>query len=199
MDSWYVQLVPGLFLLAIMIMFFSNLLQQSPKQPEEKPPTQQDKIRAFNSIVSILAQIQQGAPFKDNEIPSPKPADSHERLQLKLSNAFAHLAITNTEVAAATLHTPGRLFVLTWMQDQGKDPDYQDKREDAQVPQNPLVLFWEKLCLILATNTNISDLKPDSGYHPRIVGVVPPPGYPTASDDSRTNLLDYLDQFPKKW
>ena len=71
--------------------------------------------------------------------------------------------------------------------------------EDAQVPQKPLVLFWEKLYPILMTNTNISDLKPDSGYHPHIVRVVPPLGHSTASDDSRTNLLDYFNQFLKKW
>jgi len=214
-----------------MIKFFSNLFKQSPNQPVLEPPTQQDKIRAFNSIVSILAEIQQGPPFNASEVPSAKPASPHEWLQLKLSNAFAHLAITDTEVAAATLHTPGQLSVLTWMQDQvldDQDTDDQDEPGAAPVPQDPsiwdkfLLMFaddqdtddqdkpgaapvpqdpsiWNKLLLMFATNTKISDLNPKGGYQgPRIVGVAPPPGYPNTSDP-KTNMLDYLDQFPMKW
>jgi len=63
----------------------------------------QDKIHAFNSIVSILAQIQQGPPFQDHEMPYKTPPSALERLQLKLSNAFAHLAVANTDVVAAAL------------------------------------------------------------------------------------------------
>ena len=106
-------------------MFFRNLSKQGPTivQPvQEYIPTPQDKIRAFNSIVSILAQIQQGEPFKYDEIPSANPPDRSEQLQLKLSNAFAHLAVADTsEVVAATLYTPEELAVVTWMQDE--DPN----------------------------------------------------------------------------
>ena len=175
-----------------MIAFFSNLLKQSP-EPVPTPPTQQTKILAFNSIVSILSQIQQEPPFKDNEISSAKPANSQERLQLRLSNAFAHLAIIDVEVAAATMYTPGRFFILAWMQDQ--DPDDPHKPEAA--PQEPSI--WERLLLMIATNTKISDFKAKNNYPgPRIVGVAPPPGYPNASDP-KTSMLEYLDQFPKRW
>ncbi|KIM45295.1 hypothetical protein M413DRAFT_441974, partial [Hebeloma cylindrosporum] len=49
-----------------------------------------DKIRAFNSIVSILAQIRQGELFKDDEIRSSFPPRREEKLKLRLSNAFAY-------------------------------------------------------------------------------------------------------------
>jgi len=178
-------------------MFFRKLFNQGPNiQPVQKDiPTPQDKIRAFNSIVSILAQIQQGEPFKDNEIPIAKPQNRNEQLQLKLSNAFAHLAVADTEVVAATLYTPEELAVMTWMQDQ--DSNDQDKPKATQDTQK--ASFWEKICWLFATNTKIRDLKPGSSYEgPHIVGAMPPLGYPTASD-SKTNMLEYLNEFPKNW
>jgi hypothetical protein len=181
------------------MMFFRKLFKQGPNvqsvQEDIPAPTPQDKIRAFNSIVSILAQIQQGEPFKDDEIPSPNPPDGSERLQLKLSNAFANLAVADVEIVAATLYTPEELSILTWMQDQ--EVNDWDKPEAAQDTQEPS--FWKKICWLFATNTNISDLKPGSSYEgPRIVRATPPPGYPTASD-SRTNMLEYLEEFPNDW
>ena len=152
-------------------MFFRKSFNQGPniQSVQEDIPTPQDKIRAFNSIVSILAQIQQGEPFKDDEIPIAYPPDRSERLQLKLSNAFAHLAVADTEVVAATLYTPEELAVMTWMQDQDSN------------------------------DTKICDLKPGSSYEgPCIVRATPPLGYPTASD-SKTNMLEYLNEFPKNW
>ncbi|KIK01629.1 hypothetical protein K443DRAFT_122323 [Laccaria amethystina LaAM-08-1] len=114
-------------------------VQEDISTPQDKI---QDKIRAFNSIVSILAQIQQGEPFKDDEIPSANPPNRSEQLQLKLSNAFAHLAVAdNSEVVAATLYTPEELAVMTWVQDQ--DSNDQDKPEAAHVTQG--ATFWEKL------------------------------------------------------
>jgi hypothetical protein len=186
-----------------MIAFFSNLLKKRPSQHPLEDPTQQDKIRqdkirAFNSIVSILAQIQVEPPFKGSEVPDAMAVDSHERLQLKLSNAFAHLAITDFEVAAATMYTPGQLFVLTWMQDQHLDGQDKDKAGAAQVPQEPS--FCKSLFLMFATNTMFDDLNPKTSTYPgpRIVGVAPPPDYPNASD-SKKNMLDYLAQLPKNW
>ena len=176
-------------------MFFRNLFSQgSIVQPvqEDIPtpqPTVQDKIRAFNSIVSILAQIQQGEPFKDDEIPSANPPDRSEQLQLKLSNAFTHLAVLDNDVVAATLYTPEELAVVTWMQDQ--DPDDQDKPKAAQDTQK--ASFWQ--------NTKIRDIRPGSSYNssgPRIVKATKPPDYPTA-DDPKTNMLEYLRGFSKNW
>ena len=183
-------------------MFFRKLFKQGPNiQPvQEDIPTPQDKIqdkiRAFNSILSILAQIQQGEPFKDDEIPSANPPDRSEQLQLKLSNAFAHLAVADSsEVVAATLYTLEELAIMTWVQDQ--DPNDQDKPEAAHDTQK--ASFWEKICWLFATNTKIRDLKPGSNYEGlRIVTATPPPGYPTARD-SKANMLEYLSGFPKNW
>lgn len=175
---------------------FNQVLSVLP-QAEENIPTPQDKIRAFNSIVSILAQIQQGEPFKDDEIPSPYPPDRSEQLQLKLSNVFAHLAVAENEIVAATMYTMEELAVLTWMQDQ--DPNDRDKPEIAQDTKKASI--WEKVSWLFATNTRLPDLKPGSDYRnkgPRIVKAEPSPDYPTASD-SRTNLLEYLKGFPKNW
>lgn len=198
-ESWTRRTFSELLNCAPPIMFFRNLSKQGPTivQPvQEYIPTPQDKIRAFNSIVSILAQIQQGEPFKYDEIPSANPPDQSEQLQLKLSNAFAHLAVADTsEVVAATLYTPEELAVVTWMQDE--DPNDWDKPEAAQDTQK--ASLWEKICWLFATNTKTRDLKPGSSYEgPRIVRAAPPPDYPTAGD-SKANMLEYLGGFPKNW
>jgi hypothetical protein len=83
--------------------------------------------------VSILAQIQQGPPFQDNEMPNKNPPNRDERLQLKLSIAFAHLAVADTDVVAVTLYTPEKLTVVAWIQDQNSGD--QDKPEPAQDTQ----------------------------------------------------------------
>jgi hypothetical protein len=158
-----------------------------------------DKIRAFNSIVSILAQIQQGPPFRDNEMSQKNPPNPVERVQLKLSNAFAHLAVANTDVVAATLYTPQALSVMTWLQDQSSDDEDQDKPEAAQDTHQKPRWLWDKICWLFATNTKNTDMRPGSSYPgPRIVKATPPMGYPEGSD-TRVNLLEYLDEFPKKW
>jgi hypothetical protein len=48
--------------------------------------TTREKIRAFNSIISILAQIQQPGPlFQENEMLNKNPPNRAELSQLKLS------------------------------------------------------------------------------------------------------------------
>jgi hypothetical protein len=161
-------------------------------------PTRSDKIHAFHSILAMLAQIQQDDhPLKTEDVMAAKPPSASERKQLKLSNAFAHLAVTDHEVVAATLYAPEGLAVMTWMQDE--EPDGHDKPEAAQ--GTPKAKFWEKMLWVFTTNTRSTDHEPNSAYRkecPRVVGATPPPGYPTA-DDPKTNLDVYLREFPKNW
>jgi len=157
-----------------------------------------EKIRAFNSIVSILQQIQLGPPFQDHEMPYKTPPSAFERLQLRLSNAIAHLAVANTDVAAATLYTPQALSVMTWVQDQSSDKPADDQDKPAQDTRDPKSL-WGRISWLFATNPKNVDPRPGSGYPgPSVVKAIPPAGYPKGSDP-RGNLLQYLDEFPKKW
>jgi len=173
-----------------------------PVQERTQAPSIKEKIRAFNSIVSILAQIQQGPPFQDYEMPNKNPPNRDERLQLKLSNAFAHLAITTNEVVAATLYTPEKLTIMTWMQDHNSG--YQDEPEAAQDTQKeseskPKSTVWDKICWLFACNTANTDMRPGSNYQgPCIVKPTPPKDYSKRSD-SKEALLQYLDDFPNKW
>jgi hypothetical protein len=174
----------------------------APDEPVQEH-TIQDKIRAFNSIVSILAQIQQGPPFQDNEMPNKNPPNRGERLQLKLSNAFAHLAVANTDVVAATLYTPQELTVMAWIQDQNSGD--QDKPEAAQDTQKEpeskpkLTSLWDEVCWLFACNTTNKAMRAGSDYQgPSIVKATPPKGYPKGSD-SKEDLLQYLDDFSKNW
>jgi len=65
--------------------------------------TKREKIHAFNSIISILVQIQPLGPlFQDNEMLNKNPPNLAEHTQLRLSNAFALLAIASTDVVAWT-------------------------------------------------------------------------------------------------
>ena len=145
-----------------------KFFRKTPDEPVQEHTTIKDKIRAFNSIVSILAQIQQGPPFQDNEMPNKNPPNRGERLQMRLSNAFAHLAVANTDVVAATLYTPHELTVMAWIQDQNSGD--QDK-----------------------------PMRPGSNYQgPCIIQATSPAGYPNRRD-SKENLLQYLDDFSKKW
>ena len=159
-----------------------------------------EKIRAFNSIVSILAQIQQGPPFKDNEMLNKNPPNRGERLQLKLSNAFAHLAVADTEVVAVTLYTPEELSVMAWIQDQNLGD--QDKPEASQNTPNSELMpksLWDKICWLFACNTRNSDMRPGSKYQgPCITKATPPMDY-LKRGDSKEALLQYLDDFFKKW
>ena len=93
-------------------------------------PTWSDKIHAFHSILAMLAQIQQEDPLKTEDVMAAQPPSASERKQLKLSNAFAHLAVTNHEVVAATLYALEGLAIMTWMQDE--EPDGHEKLEAAQ-------------------------------------------------------------------
>jgi hypothetical protein len=161
------------------------------------PPTRLDKIHAFHSILAILAQIQQEDPLKPEDVMAAAPPSASERKQLKLSNAFAHLAVTDHEVVAATLYAPEGLAVMTWMQDE--EPDGHDKPEAAQ--GTPKAKFWDKMLWVFTTNTRSPDHQPDSAYRqeaPRVVEATPPPSYPTAGDP-KTNLYKYLHEFPKNW
>jgi len=176
----------------------TKLLKRDPKLKDQPaPPTRSDKIRAFHSILALLAQIQQEDPLKTEDVMTAQLPSASERKQLKLSNAFAHLAVTDNEVVAATLYAPEGLAVMAWMQEE--EPNCRDKPEAAQDAPKPK--FWKKMSWVFTTNTRLDDHEDDSAYRrecPRIVEATPPPGYPTASDP-KTNLCEYLREFPKKW
>ena len=172
-----------------------NLLKQGSKD-QPAPPTWFDKICAFHSILAMLAQIQQEDPFKTEDVTVTWLPSASKRKQLKLSNAFAHLAVTNNEVVAATLYALEGLTIMMWMQDE--EPDSWDKPETAQ--DTPKAKFWDKMSWVFTTNTRLNDHHHTSAYRaesPWIVKAMPPPGYPTAGDP-KTNLCEYLDEFPKK-
>ena len=163
--------------------------------------TTKDRIRAFSSIVSILAQIQQGPPFQDYELTNKNPPNRDEQLHLKLSNAFALLAVTDTSVAATTLYNPAELSVMAWIQeeypgDQNKAAQNTQKEPDSR----PIsTLLWDKICLLFAFNTRNDAMRPGSNYKgPCIVKATPPTNYPKTQSDPAA-LLQYLDDFPKKW
>lgn len=183
-----------------MASLVKKYFKKSANQPvQEHTTSTKEKIRAFNSIVSILAQIQQGPPFQDNEMPNKNPPDRGERLQLKLSNAFAHLAVADVDVVAATLYTPTKLTVMAWIQDQNSDD--QDKPEPAQNTQKEpeSISLWDKICWLFACNTANDAMRPGSNYQgPSIVKATPPMDYPKRSD-SKEALLQYLNDFPKNW
>jgi hypothetical protein len=167
-------------------------LKESTDQPVHEH-IKKEKIRAFNSIVSILAQIQQGPPFRDNEMPIKNPPNRREQLQLGLSNAFAHLAVADTDVVVATLYTPGELTVMAWIQDQNSS-DQDTQKEPELMPK--AMSLWDRL---FACNTANDAMSPGSNYQgPYIVKATPPTDYPKRSD-SKEALLQYLDDFPKKW
>ena len=176
-----------------------NFFKPGPKELVQGniSPTRLDKIHAFHSILAILAQIQQEDPLKTEDVMAAQPPSASERKQLKLSNAFAHLAVTDHEVVAATLYAPEGLAVMTWMQDE--EPDGHEKPEADQ--GTPKANFWERMLWVFTTNTRSTDHQPNSAYRkecPRIVGATPPPGYPMAGDP-KTNLYEYLHEFPKNW
>jgi hypothetical protein len=152
--------------------------------------------------MAILAQIQEpGPPFKDHEVPFKTPPSRDERKHLRLSNAFALLAITNTEVVAATLYTPQALSVLAWMQDkdQSQDQDQDQPAQDQPVQDQPSSKFLDRICWLFSTNTKNTDMRSGSTYPgPCIIGADSPEGYPEGGDP-RANMLQYLDEFPKKW
>jgi hypothetical protein len=177
--------------------FFKTAPNDQLVQGDIPPPTRTDKIRALHSILAILAQIQQEDPLKREDVMTPHKPSAEERRQLKLSNAFAHLAVTNHEVVAATAYAQRGFSLMTWMGDE--EPDGHDKPEASQ--GEPKAKFWQKLFWVLATNTRTADHNSNSQYRqecPRVVEATPPPGYPTAGDP-KTNLYEYLGEFPKKW
>ena len=113
------------------------------------------------------------------------------------------LAVANTDVVAATLYTPHELTVMVWIQDQNSGD--QDKPEAAQDTQTEpeskpkLTVLWDKVCWLFACNTTNNAMRPGSNYQgPCIVKATPPAGYPNRSD-SKENLLQYLNDCPKKW
>lgn len=58
-------------------------------------------LAAFRTITTMLAEIERGTPVEiGDNLPGLK--DSDERQQLKLSNAFSHLAVGQHEVVAVT-------------------------------------------------------------------------------------------------
>jgi len=181
--------------MASLVKIFKKVTDGSEPDVQERI---HDKIRAFNSIVSILAQILEDPPFQDHKMPFKTPPSLVEKFQLRLSNAFTHLAVTNTDVVAATLYTPEALSVMTWVQDQCSDDlaDDQDKpAQDAKKPES----LWNRISWLLTTNTKNADMRRGSRYSgPCVEKVIPPVGYPEGSDP-KVNLLQYLDEFPKKW
>ena len=180
-----------------------KFFRKTPNKPVQEHTTTKDKIHAFNSIVLILAQIQQGPPFQDNEMPNKNPPNQGEQLQMRLLNTFAHLAVANTDVVGATLYTLHELTIMAWIQDQNSSD--QDKPEAAQdthtEPKSKpkLTVLWDKVCWLFACNMTNDAMRPGSNYQgPCIIQVMPPAGYPNRSD-SKENLLQYLNDFPKKW
>lgn len=170
------------------------------EQPPE-PPTN-DKICAFNSIVSILAQIQQGPPFRDDEMANGKRPNQEEQIRLKLSNAFALLAVSNNDVVAATLYTPEKLSVMTWIQDQISDDQDKDAQDTQREPESKpkSISLWDKMCWLFTYNTRHNAMQGGSNYQgPRIVKATQPTNYPTGGNSSEENLIQYLDNFPKRW
>lgn len=165
-------------------------------QPQPQPRTVHDKICAFNSIMAILAQIQElRPPLKDHEVPFKTPPSSDEWKHLRLSNSFALLVITNTEVVAATLYTPQALSVLAWMQDKDQS---QDQDQDQDQPSSKF-WDWERICWLFSTNTKNTDMRSGSMYPgPCIIGADSPEGY-LEGGDPRANMLQYLDEFLKNW
>jgi len=178
---------------------FLNYFRKKHHNHQEDPRL--EKIRAFHSIVSILAQIQQGPPFGDNELANGNPPSPAERSRLKLSNAFAHLAVSSTEVVAATVYTPEELTVMTWIldQDAGDDePGAQDTQTKSEL-KSKFQLFLDRFGWLFTFNTPNDAMRPASKYQgPSIVKATPPADYPEG--DSKETLLQYLDDFPtKKW
>ena len=156
--------------------------------------------------MAILAQIQElGPPLKDHEVPFKTPPSSDERKHLRLSNSFALLAITNTEVVAATLYILQALSVLAWMQDKDQSQD-QDQDQDQPAQDQPAqdqlsskFWDWERICWLFSTNTKNMDMRSGSTYPgPCIIGADSPEGYPEGGDP-RANMLQYLDEFSKNW
>lgn len=172
------------------------------KYPNHQEDPRLEKIRAFHSIVSILAQIQQGPPFGDHDLANGKPPSPAEWSRLKLSNAFAHLAVSSTEVAAATLYTPKELTVMAWIQDQDSGDDKPGAAQDTQKESelnSKLQSFLAKISWLFAFNTRNDAMRPGSKYQgPSIVKATPPADYPKS--DSKEALIQYLEDFPtKKW
>lgn len=175
---------------------FKNFFKKNTDQPDE-PPTE-DKIRAFHSIVSILAQIQQGPPFRDDEMAPKTPPNPEEVMRLRLSNAFAHLAVTDCEVVAATLYTPEKLTVMTWIQDQIQDQDAQDTQPEPE-PKSKTPSLWDRICCLFTCNTKKDAMRAGSDYKgPCIVKATQPKNYPMGGNSSKENLLQYLDNFPER-
>lgn len=157
----------------------------SAKANELTEPTTEEKIRAFNSIVSILAQIQEDPPFKDDELVNMHPPDEEEQIRLKFSNALTHLAVANNDVVAATWHSVNQL-TMTRLSDLSSDDQDTGIRE--------------KICWLFACNTPNDAIRPGSKYQgPRIVKATQPTGYPTGSGSSKENLLRYLRDLPNNW
>lgn len=166
------------------------------KEPVQEEVTKK-KIRAFNSIVSILAQIQQEPPFQDNGPLYQTLPDRGEKLQLRLSNAFAHLAVSNTSVVAATLYTPQKFSLMAWIQDLNSGDQDTQKGPESKKPKS--ISLWDRICWVLAYNTTNDAMRPGSNYQgPCIVKATPPTNYPKRSDPKEA-LIQYLDDYPKKW
>src|SRR5277367_1110328 len=76
-------------------------------QPNDIPRN----ILAFHTITTMLARIQQERPFKIS-LNNSKISGAQQR-ELKISNAFAYLAVTNYDVVAvATVQSPDELNVV---------------------------------------------------------------------------------------
>jgi hypothetical protein len=177
-----------------MALFFNYFRKKHSNHQED---TRLEKICAFHSITSILAQIQQGPPFEDKELANGNPASPAELSRLKLSNAFAHLAISSTEVVAATLYSPAELTVMAWIQDQGSDNDKPGAAQDTQKESELKSKFQSLFSWLFAFNTPHDAGRSDSKYQaPKIVQATPPADYP--KDDSAEALIQYLDDLPTK-
>jgi len=188
------------FLLPRNMSLFLNYFQKKYTNNQKDPRV--EKICVFNSIVSNLAQIQQGPPFGNNKYTNGNPPSDADKAQLKLSNTFAHLVVSSTEVVAITLYTLDELLLLTWTQAQNSDDG---KRETAQDTQKKTKARskWQSVLSgigwLFASNTPNNAMRPNNMYtSPSIITAAPPADYPEIHSEEA--LIQYLNNFlTKKW
>ena len=82
-------------------------------------------ILAFRTITTLLAKIQQERPIAYSNASDRRDISPEKKQELKISNAFANLAVTNTDVVALVSKNLGdRLEVIACSNhDQSSDND----------------------------------------------------------------------------
>ncbi len=125
--------------------------------PPSRPPTCPSEriprnILAFRTITKLLSQIQQEKAFQVSRLEAKLPQHP-ERLELRLSNAFATIAVIEHEiVAVVTKRTPESLKVFACPQ-----TPINDGPPITQLPSRLLSQIWH---LLITQNYRRSDLQP---------------------------------------